>query len=145
MQAIRGASDCLFVYGTLMGQSRHPMALRLAAESTPLALATVRGHLYDLGSYPGLLPSDLPRDKVHGMVLRLRRPSHSLRWLDAYEGCGEQDAEPHSFKRVITGARLAAGRMVNCWIYTYQGPIDNARRVHSGRYYPAKSLQTLRS
>jgi gamma-glutamylcyclotransferase (GGCT)/AIG2-like uncharacterized protein YtfP len=145
MQAIDGESDCLFVYGTLMGQSRHPMAIRLAAESTPVASATVCGHLYNLGSYPGALPSDLPRDKVHGMVLKLHRPSHSLRWLDAYEGCGEHDTEPHSFRRVIVGARLAAGRIVNCWIYYYQGPLGNARRLHSGRYYPAKSLIPLRS
>ena len=145
MQATDGESDCLFVYGTLMGQSRHPMAIRLAGESTPLGAATVCGRLYTLGAYPGLVPSSLPREKVYGAVLKLRQPSRSLRWLDAYEGCGEQDAEPHSFKRVIVRARLMAGRAVHSWIYLYQGPLDNARRLHSGRYSPAKALLRLHS
>jgi gamma-glutamylcyclotransferase (GGCT)/AIG2-like uncharacterized protein YtfP len=145
MQAIDGESDCLFVYGTLMPHSRHPMASRLASESVSLGAATVCGHLYNLGSYPGVLPSDLPREKVHGTVVKLHRARHSLRWLDAYEGCGEHDTEPHGFKRVIIGARLMVGRTVNAWIYYYQGPLDNARRLNSGRYYPAKSLAGLRS
>jgi gamma-glutamylcyclotransferase (GGCT)/AIG2-like uncharacterized protein YtfP len=145
MRAIDGESDCIFVYGTLMSRWRHPKAIRLAAESASLGAATVCGHLYNLGSYPGALPSDNPGDRVHGMVLRLYRPRHSLRWLDDYEGCGKHDAEPHGFKRVITGARLMAGRDVTAWIYQYQGPLDRARRLHSGRYYPAKSLIALRS
>jgi gamma-glutamylcyclotransferase (GGCT)/AIG2-like uncharacterized protein YtfP len=144
MQAIDGQSDCLFVYGTLMPRSRHPMAIRLASESVSLGPATVCGRLYNLGSYPGALPSDDPRHKVHGMMVKLHRPRHGLRWLDAYEGCGESDTEPHGFKRVIIAARLMAGRTVNAWIYYYQGSIDNARRMNSGRFYPAKSLAGLR-
>jgi gamma-glutamylcyclotransferase (GGCT)/AIG2-like uncharacterized protein YtfP len=145
MQTMDAHTDCLFVYGTLMSEGRHPMALRLASESADLGAATVCGHLYNLGSYPGVLPSEFPRDKVHGMVVKLHRPWHSLRWIDAYEGCGEHDAEPHGFRRVIVSARLAGGAKLDTWIYYYQGPLDNARRLQSGRYYPAKSLVRLRS
>jgi gamma-glutamylcyclotransferase (GGCT)/AIG2-like uncharacterized protein YtfP len=145
MRSAEQGTDRLFVYGTLMGASRHPMAMRLAAECTSLGAATVCGRLYDLGAYPGALPSEAAGDRVHGEVLRLRSPAHSLRWLDAYEGCGGHDAEPHGFRRVIVGARLIAGRNVNTWIYHYQGPLDSARRLHGGRYLPAKSLIRLRS
>jgi gamma-glutamylcyclotransferase (GGCT)/AIG2-like uncharacterized protein YtfP len=145
MRAIDADTDCLFVYGTLMSRSRHPMAMRLAAESASLGAATICGQLYSLGAYPGARPSGDPRDRVHGDVLKLRRPQHSFRWTDAYEGCGEDAPEPHGFKRVIVTARLMTGRHVDTWVYYYQGPLGNARRLRSGRYYPAKSLTRLSS
>jgi gamma-glutamylcyclotransferase (GGCT)/AIG2-like uncharacterized protein YtfP len=138
-------TDCLFVYGTLMRASGHPMAMRLAAECASLGAATAGGRLYDLGAYPGALPAEAAGDRVHGEVLRLIKPAHSLRWLDAYEGCGEHDAEPHGFRRVMVGARLTVGRGVNAWIYYYQGPLDRARRLDGGRYLPAKPLIRQRS
>ena len=145
MHAIDENTDCLFVYGTLMTQSRHPMAMRLAAESVNLGAATVCGHLYNLGAYPGVLPSADPHDRVHGAVMKLHRPQHSFRWIDTYERCGEQDAEPHGFARVIVSARLMTGRQLPVWIYYYRGGLGNARRLRSGRYYPTKSLVGLRS
>jgi gamma-glutamylcyclotransferase (GGCT)/AIG2-like uncharacterized protein YtfP len=111
-RAMNLQTDRLFTYGTLMPGSGHPMALRLKAECIVLGAASVCGLLYDLGDYPGLVPSQDAGRRVHGMLLRLRDPRSSLRWLDAYEGCGKDDAEPHAYERVIASVRLepVAGR-----------------------------------
>lgn len=64
-------SKLLFVYGSLLRGSRHPMARRLALESRKLGPATVTGRLYDLGFYPGAVPSANPQELVHGELLML--------------------------------------------------------------------------
>jgi gamma-glutamylcyclotransferase (GGCT)/AIG2-like uncharacterized protein YtfP len=133
-------TDCLFVYGTLMPASGHPMALRLASESALLGAATMSGRLYDLGDYPGAVPSADPADRVHGMAVRLRNPATSLRWLDAYEGCGDDDAEPHAYQRVIASALLKSGQAIDAWIYYYRWPLSAARHLRNGCYVMSKPL-----
>lgn len=134
MQTSIFKADCLFVYGTLMPGSGHPMALRLAADSVTVGAATIGGLLYDLGHYPGAVPSSDPEARVHGVLLRLRDPQATLRWLDDYEGCGDDDAEPHAYQRVIAQARLESGQETDAWIYFYRWPLGDARHLGSGRY-----------
>ena len=80
----------LFVYGTLMPHATtaygRDMRARLGREARLMGAATVCARLYDLGQYPGLVPSTDPSDVVHGVVLRLTDSEASLPWLDAYEG-----------------------------------------------------------
>ena len=139
------AADCLFVYGTLMATTGHPMGLRLAAESAIVGPGTVPGRLFDLGSYPGAILSGGAGGRVHGMVVRLIHPARSLPWLDAYEGAGEEDPEPRAYMRVLTAVQLTSGRRIDAWVYDYRGPLDGARRHWSGRYSMAKSLASLPS
>lgn len=127
--------DLLFVYGSLMRNTGHPMAHRLAGESRSLGGAAVTGRLYSLGRYPGAVPSPNPRDAVHGELLALRRPEKTFCWLDDYEGCGESDPEPHAYRRVIVPVRLIAGSRLRAWIYYYRGPLDLAKRIPSGRFH----------
>lgn len=137
--------DCLFVYGTLMIASGHPMAARLAGESRVVGPATAPGQLYDFGSYPGAIPCEAASARVHGLVLKLSHPQRALRWLDIYEGCGPGDPEPHGFTRVITAVKLSSGCRLDAWIYYYRGALTDARRVRSGRYGARKPLAPLRS
>jgi gamma-glutamylcyclotransferase (GGCT)/AIG2-like uncharacterized protein YtfP len=134
------ATDCLFVYGTLMPASSHPTALRLARESASLGPASMSGRLYDLGDYPGAVPSADPADRVHGIALRLHDPARSLRWLDAYEGCGDRDAEPHAYQRVIASALLKSGQAIDAWIYYYRWPLGAACHLRNGCYVTSKPL-----
>jgi gamma-glutamylcyclotransferase (GGCT)/AIG2-like uncharacterized protein YtfP len=138
-------TECLFVYGTLMPGFRHPMALRLAAESTIIAPATIGGRLYDLGDYPAAVPSSEAAERVHGVLLRLHDPAASLHWLDDYEGCGKNDVEPHAYQRVIAQARLECGQESYAWIYYYRWPLGDALHLAGGRYVPAKPLTALQS
>lgn len=145
MRASGQGAGCLFVYGTLMPASGHPMALRLAAQSTVIGLGTVAGRLYDLGRYPGVVLETAPGERVHGVALALHRPQHTLAWLDAYEGAGETDPEPQGYARVITAVQLTKGQKVAAWIYDYRGPLAFARRLASGRYAMPMPLARLRS
>lgn len=128
------ACPLLFVYGTLMTGHRHPMGLRLAAESASLGPGTIQGRLYDLGRYPAAVPTGDPGERVHGEVVRLHSPARSLIWLDAYEGCGPGDKEPQAYKRVITPVCLQSGHRLHAWVYYYNWPIGKARHLPGGRY-----------
>ncbi len=124
----------LFVYGTLMRASGHPMAARLGSQSLYLGPARIAASLYDLGSYPGAVPSDKARDSVHGDVVKLLRPAATLAWLDKYEGCGADAPEPQAYERVIAPVVLRAGETRDAWVYFYKMPVHRARRVPHGRF-----------
>lgn len=79
----------------------------LADRAQMVGTARVAGLLYDLGSYPGAVPSDQPDHWVHGEMWRLDDPQ-LLPLLDEYEGA--------EFKRAVTSVRT-----VECWIYWYVG------------------------
>ena len=80
----------LFVYGTLMsvatGRMGSGQRARLSREATLLGAAITQGRLYDLGEYPGLVPTTDTAELVHGEVYELHDAELSFAWLDAYEG-----------------------------------------------------------
>src|SRR5438105_3735016 len=96
------APDCLhpdelFVYGTLRSGQPNQFARLLAEAATLLGPGRVRGRLYQVNSYPGLILSDGPDEWVKGEVYRLHNSSTLLPVLDDYEGCGSQDTPPFEF------------------------------------------------
>lgn len=145
MPAMGLETDCLFIYGTLMIASGHPMAARLAAESRFIGPATVSGRLYDFGAYPGAVATVAPGERIHGVVVRLTQPRRTLSWLDSYEGCRTGSPEPHAFVRVMIPARFTSGRQVDAWIYYYRRDPSWGRHVRNGRYGTLKPLARLRS
>ena len=126
----------LFVYGTLMSASGHPMGVRLAREAWHLGPASMPGRLYDLGKWPGLVDSALPGDRVHGEVYALPSPEDSFRWLDAYEGIAPGIAVSE-YARVQRRVTLEGGLEVNAWIYLYQWDLEQARPLPEGRWRPS--------
>src|SRR5262249_36826380 len=82
-----------FAYGTLLGGRRPAAIARTAERLAVLGPATVRGRLYDLGEYPGLV-LDPAANEVHGTICTV--PDEAvLAALDAYEGF-EPDAPARS-------------------------------------------------
>ncbi len=124
----------LFVYGTLMRASGHPMAARLESQSLYLGPGSISARLYKLGSYPGAVQSDKARDIVRGDVVKLLRPASTLAWLDKYEGCDAGAPEPRAYERVIAPVILSAGERRNAWVYFYTLPVHRARHVPHGRF-----------
>ncbi len=144
----------LFVYGTLMphttGAFGSDMRARLAREGRSLGAASVCARLYDLGQYPGLVPSSDPGDAVHGIVMRLADPAASLPWLDAYEGLdGAQLAAAHGapreggkadeYERRLMPVRLSGGTLLSAWVYVCRLSVDPRRLIAEGRWRPAPS------
>ena len=56
-------NEYLFVYGTLLRQSQSPMSSLLLANSRFIDKAYIRGSLFDIGEYPGLVISEKAKNK----------------------------------------------------------------------------------
>lgn len=106
----------VFVYGTLRrggcNHGRMDGARRLGA-------ATVRGRLYSLGWYPGLI-LDSNALEVLGEVFELTEPNH-LAELDRYEGCHPDRPGPHEYQRVEAEVTTRHGPL-SAWIWVWQPP-----------------------
>jgi gamma-glutamylcyclotransferase (GGCT)/AIG2-like uncharacterized protein YtfP len=123
----------LFVYGTLRSQMNDPLHRLLEQQAVQVGFGTFRGKLFDLGRYPGAVPSHVSTDRVIGEVYRLSAPQAVLRILDQYEG--------HRFRRKPVSIALESGSTVTCWIYLYQGSVKHRKLIPSGDY--AQYLDSL--
>lgn len=153
-------SDRLFVYGTLLPGQAPPAMRDVVDRLRPVGTAAVRGRLYDLGAYPGMVLDPAAGD-VLGRVLELPPPSGPSdapsaadlwRRMDAYEGFVPDAPSRSLFRRVRCQAILRYGgakdgadaRPVDCWTYVYNGTADESRRISAGvwRADPARPIPT---
>ena len=123
----------LFVYGSLMGGVRSPIATYLKSNSTFLGEARIEGTLYDIGKYPGLIAQAGSGRWVKGHVFQLSDPKTMLPILDKYEGVGEGFSVPTEYVRVPTDIVLKKEKMA-CWVYQYNYSIKQLPIIESGDY-----------
>ena len=119
--------DLLFIYGTLH-PDRAPAEIAGAARRlTPIGPATIRGHLYNLGEYPGVI-LDHTALPISGELFNIP-DAGTLTALDAYEDF--RPAEPASslFLRVKTFATMSDGSHQTCWVYVYNGERPDAKKA----------------
>lgn len=113
----------VFVYGTLMNdQSRHS---ELKNDSDFICEGRVRGELYKIRDYPGLINGD---DIVHGEVYRAKDMFQLIQRLDWIEGA---TGENPLFKRAILQVDTEQGPV---WAYTYHyaQSVDSSEKIDSG-------------
>ncbi len=109
----------LFAYGTLVPHD--PTSLNRGGWCPD----AVRGRLYDLGPYPGLVDLEDPGSPwVEGYV-RMVSDAELINRLDPYEGVDEG-----LYRRDMTITR--AGRLA--WVYTYARPLPATARGPIGRW-----------
>jgi gamma-glutamylcyclotransferase (GGCT)/AIG2-like uncharacterized protein YtfP len=119
-------TECLFVYGTLL-PGRAPAEIADVVNAlVPVGPATVRGRLYDLGEYPGVIlngPADDEADTIPGQVFALPPDppalARALQRLDAYEAYYPDDPAHSLFVRRRTAIHRLDGLTQSCWIYVY--------------------------
>ncbi len=128
-------SDYLFAYGTLIPGCAPAQMNSICSRMELIGEGTVRGTLYDLGTFPGVLAGD---DMVRGVLLRV--PSDAWAAMDAYEGCSVADDGNALFRRVITCATLDDGAQIDCWLYVYARDVRGRRVVESGDWRRRTSL-----
>lgn len=126
----------LFVYGTLRKACGHEMHRVLAGAALFVGKATVRGALYDLGSYPGLATVGENLASVIGEVYTLDPDSAqaTLAVLDAYEGCAVADPQPHAYRREVVRVTLADRSELAAWTYVLNRPHTDLARIPDGDY-----------
>src|SRR5919106_1266811 len=77
---------CLFVYGSLRRALNHPLYRLLERHASFVGAGIFQGRLYDLGRYPGAVPSKTNTDRVVGEIYRFAGSEEVLKVLDNYEG-----------------------------------------------------------
>jgi len=125
-------TDILFVYGTLL-QLGNEFADYLNQQCTYITSGKIRGILYDIGEYPGLV---IPGDAEHytyGSVFKLRHPKENLRAIDDYEGFGPGQEQPNLFVRVIKPVETN-NDIIEAWVYLYNLPVADLPQIISGNY-----------
>jgi gamma-glutamylcyclotransferase (GGCT)/AIG2-like uncharacterized protein YtfP len=124
----------LFVYGSLRRAACTQWSKFLADDSRFVGSGHTHGALFQLDGYPGMTVSPSEEAWVTGEVYLLHEPSSLLRSLDAYEGCGPDDALPHAFERQVVTVVLDSGQSVEAWAYIYKLATDGKSRLTSGDY-----------
>lgn len=122
----------IFVYGTLK-RSAAGNTHRLLGPAQFVARGSVRGSLYDLGRYPGLLRANPAGNRVAGELYEIPEDAADrvLHALDEYEG--------DEFKRERAYVTLASGRRRAAWLYVLRHqPPKTARHLEGGRYLPRR-------
>jgi len=129
---MRPSTTLLFVYGTLLRRSPHPMARFLAERGAFAGEAKIRGRLYNLGRFPGLTPSNAD-EWVHGDLYDLSGHIEQLfADLDRYEG--DESTPDALFERQLAEVTDANGTTAPAWVYWFRGTVDETSRIVSGRY-----------
>lgn len=126
--------EYLFVYGTLRRDVKHEMWNFLSQNAKYFGSACYHGKLYDLGEYPGVVPSNKATDVVHGEVYVLNKSAKVLKALDEYEECGQNDFKPAEFRRETVTVFMADWKEITAWIYLYNHPIKHKKKISSGDY-----------
>ncbi len=133
--------EYLFVYGTLRKDPKNQKYRILARHADFVGEGAFRGKLYDIGEYPGTIPSNRASDVVKGEVYALRNPNYALGRLDEYEGCGPDESYPTEFRREKKNIFLDNGEKVNAWVYIYNRPIKGLKAIPSGDYLKFRELK----
>jgi predicted GNAT family N-acyltransferase/gamma-glutamylcyclotransferase (GGCT)/AIG2-like uncharacterized protein YtfP len=119
----------LFVYGSLRREANHPVHQDLLEEWRFLGTGTFRGRLYNLGRFPGAIPSSEISDRVIGEIYRIEEDRKTFQLLDEYEGS--------YFRRTRRPVVMDSGERISAWIYLYVGPLHVAKLIRSGDYLAA--------
>ena len=130
--------EYLFVYGTLLSSLNSPAGSVLKMYAERISPATIRGRLYDIGGYPGLVLADDEGagkgEVVYGELYLIREKENLLSALDEYEGCSPRFPEPREYKRKVIPVITPEGNQVQAWAYLYNWDLSRCLRIESGDY-----------
>jgi len=127
--------DYLFVYGILRRGRGRIINCILNQRGIFIGDGVFKGKLYDIGYYPGAIPSSGISDFVRGDVYLLPDPGSVLEILDIFEGCIIDGTSRGEFCRKKAKVFLESGKSVLAWVYIYNRAIDGLREIRSGDYF----------
>lgn len=124
----------LFVYGSLMNGSGHPLSEELAANFEYLTTGYIQAELYYLDGYPGAVLSEDAADKVHGQIYRnLGNSDAFMNRLNRYEGY-YPEAPGKSLFVPETVEVHTPERSITAGCYLYRGSLRGYARIPGGDY-----------
>ena len=119
----------LAVYGLLIPGQGAFEAFGLDRALAPAGACRIRGRLFNLGGYPGLVPG---AGTVHGQLFRIQDPA-CLKRLDAYENY--DPADPRGSEYLRRPLKLIEPEVM-AWVYVYNRTPPLGRRIADGRWQP---------
>ncbi|WP_183562578.1 gamma-glutamylcyclotransferase family protein [Mucilaginibacter sp. SP1R1] len=122
----------LFVYGTLLN-GNNSYAAYLQKHCRLIGDGKLKGLLYDMGEYPGVIADPQGNKYVYGSIYLMDEPDKVLEFIDDYEGFGDNQDQPNLFIRVPVTIETI-NNVVECWVYVYNLPVDGLLQIASGRY-----------
>jgi gamma-glutamylcyclotransferase (GGCT)/AIG2-like uncharacterized protein YtfP len=124
----------LFTYGTLSTGQAPSSVVSLMKSLKRHGKGYIRGRLYDLGDFPGVVLSESPRNKVFGDIFELPTDGSILKQIDRYEEFSPRKPKSSLFVRKRVPVKLDNGEQIECWTYVYNGQVPRTRRISSGNY-----------
>ncbi len=124
----------LFVYGTLRKGFSLLIPERIAADIEWVGYSKVHGKLYDIGKYPGAVPDDSGDFFINGEIIRIKEPVKVFEYLDNYEDCHLEDAQASEYCRKKEWFTLEDGAKIEAWIYWYNFPVNDKKRIEENDY-----------
>ena len=121
--------EYLFVYGTLLPDTATAPISSVVNRLRRAGPATVRGRLYDMGGFPGMIADG--DQNVSGELLIICATSAWLR-LDLYEGYDRANPERSFFRRERCVATLPDGQQMPAWVYLYNRDLEDTPPIKSG-------------
>lgn len=123
--------ELVFVYGTLRsGGSNH---FRMAGAAF-VAAGTVRGRIYRIDWYPGLVP-DADGGKISGEVYAAG--PELLAELDVFEGVSAEEIAGSEYRRIRTEVDAGAEKPLIAWVWEWLGPVEETKRIPGGDWLAA--------
>jgi gamma-glutamylcyclotransferase (GGCT)/AIG2-like uncharacterized protein YtfP len=127
-------SEFLFAYGTLQPGLAPDQVADVVRDLVSVGTGSVPGTLYDLGSFPGAVLESNSSRRISGTVYRLPAGAGILPRLDEYEEYYPESPKASQFIRRLCSVQLTDGRILECWVYEYNGHPGKACVLESGTY-----------
>jgi gamma-glutamylcyclotransferase (GGCT)/AIG2-like uncharacterized protein YtfP len=129
----------LFTYGTLSPDHAPADVRHAMTQLHPIGQAALRGDLYQLDGYPGLIPN-VDKEKVFGQLYALpadkKQAMRVLKQLDAYEEYDPASARKSLFKRKLCRPIVNGKPGALAWVYVYNRRPDDAQKLHVSKWSP---------
>ncbi|KPM49487.1 gamma-glutamylcyclotransferase family protein [Jiulongibacter sediminis] len=126
--------EYLFVYGTLMQKcTRNEWSAFLLKNARYLGEAKIRGDLYKVDYYPGLIKSE---NWVYGELFEIQDSSYIFHYLDQYEDYRPNDPENSLYTREKSEVWLTDNsvKSFSSWVYYYKKPFRQFEKYPKGRF-----------
>ena len=123
----------LFVYGTLLHSIESSMANYLKDVSTFIGTGHLKGRMYDLGRYPGVVVNEKEPKRIFGHIFKLKQAAEALKVLDYYEAIPDGENTTSEYIRCLQEVE-SEGNIISCWVYVYNLSTDGLTEIKGGNY-----------
>ncbi|MDR6564404.1 MULTISPECIES: pyruvate carboxylase [unclassified Arcicella] len=125
--------EFLFVYGTLRKDFGNELHKLITRNSEFIGMATYQGKMYNIGEYPGIVPSEDESSKVVGELYKLSNSIRLIRILDEYEEFYPENIAESVFVRKSITVSID-GKDYESYSYLYNRPTDGLAEITSGNF-----------